>query len=412
MQQQMEAPLDLVYCYASKDEQWREQLEMHLKPLQEQRLISPWHKEEIVPGSDQRGEIDARLRMASIILLLISSDFLNSDDCQREMHIALAYHQHSKVRVIPVIMRPCAWDMTQLKHLQCLPRNGEPITKWTNQDEAFHHIAQEIRQIVQEACQKVEQRTSSLDHMSPPLSSVQRRRRHLATRLLTIVGSLFAVAIIVLAFMIHLIPIPIQSPNLALNDSLHANDQGNDWRQDNVDSGQCFFANGTYHEKASSSRFHVCPAQAPLLDFRNFTYEVEIDILHGECGGVFFRSHEPMLYYFLICSDGSYRFIRYDNEAPLQYHRVASGTSTAIHTGLNRWNVIEVKAVGSTFALTVNQIVIATAVDMKYTNGQIGFVANGCLHPDPHDSSPVCNDGEDSTEVLFSNVAVHILWVF
>ncbi|GAC1354954.1 MAG: hypothetical protein NVS4B11_16940 [Ktedonobacteraceae bacterium] len=71
----------LFYSYAPtpKDEVLREELEKHLVGLQRKGLIEGWSRREIVAGKNQQEEIDTHLETASVILLLISPDFLASD---------------------------------------------------------------------------------------------------------------------------------------------------------------------------------------------------------------------------------------------------------------------------------------------------------------------------------------------
>src|SRR5438874_2288017 len=103
MPQQTGAPLTIFYSYAHEDESLQKQLERHLSLLRRQGLISGWHDRQIVAGTEWAQEIDARLETASIILLLISSDFLASDYCYGiEMQRALERHQRGEARVIPI----------------------------------------------------------------------------------------------------------------------------------------------------------------------------------------------------------------------------------------------------------------------------------------------------------------------
>jgi eukaryotic-like serine/threonine-protein kinase len=143
------APVTLFYSYAHEDETLRKQLELHLSLLHRQGLLSSWHDRAILPGTDWAGAIDKYLNGANIILLLVSASFLASDYCyDREMVRALERHKLGEARVIPIIMRPCDWQHSPFAHLQCLPRNIKPITTWSNQDEAFVSITQELRKII------------------------------------------------------------------------------------------------------------------------------------------------------------------------------------------------------------------------------------------------------------------------
>src|SRR5260221_9866333 len=95
-------PLSVFIAYAHEDELLRQQLETHLSLLHRQGLISEWHDRDILPGAEWAREIDARLETASIILLLISADFLASDYCyELEMQRALERHKRGEARVIP-----------------------------------------------------------------------------------------------------------------------------------------------------------------------------------------------------------------------------------------------------------------------------------------------------------------------
>ena len=140
------SPVAVFYAYAHEDEPLREQLENHLRLLSRQGLISEWHDHQILPGAVWAQEIDAHLNSASIILLLISSNFLASDYCYGvEMQRALERHSRGEARVIPIFLRPVDWESAPFAHLQGLPRNGKPVTEWNNQDAAFRNIARELR---------------------------------------------------------------------------------------------------------------------------------------------------------------------------------------------------------------------------------------------------------------------------
>ncbi len=74
-------PIEVFYSYAHEDEPFRQQLEKHLSTLRLQGLITQWHDRHILAGTDWSETIDTHLENASVILLLISADFLASDYC-------------------------------------------------------------------------------------------------------------------------------------------------------------------------------------------------------------------------------------------------------------------------------------------------------------------------------------------
>ncbi|MDV3351612.1 COR domain-containing protein [Leptothoe sp. LEGE 181152] len=141
--------LRLFYSYAHKDETLRDELETHLKLLQRQGLIQPWHDRRIIAGEDWADEIDDNLNRADIILLLISADFIASDYCYKnELEQAMAQHKAGKARVIPIILRPADWSGTPFRKLQAFPTNGRPVTSWSDRDEAWLNVETAIKEAI------------------------------------------------------------------------------------------------------------------------------------------------------------------------------------------------------------------------------------------------------------------------
>ncbi|PSR16564.1 serine/threonine protein kinase [filamentous cyanobacterium CCP3] len=142
--------LRLFFSYSHKDDLLREQLETHLKLLQRQGLIQPWHDRRILPGDDWAGEIDDNLNRADIILLLVSADFMASDYCYDiEMKRAMERHESGEARVIPIILRPVDWRGTPFNKLSWLPQNGEPVVQWENRDAAWLNVETGIKRVVE-----------------------------------------------------------------------------------------------------------------------------------------------------------------------------------------------------------------------------------------------------------------------
>ena len=96
--------------------------------LKRQRAITTWHDRRLTAGSDFAGAIDAAIETSDVILLLVSSDFLNSGYCQDvEVARALELNAEGKATVIPVILRACDWQNSPLGGLLAAPRDGKPI---------------------------------------------------------------------------------------------------------------------------------------------------------------------------------------------------------------------------------------------------------------------------------------------
>jgi internalin A len=143
--------LHIFVSYAHKDEALREELGTHLGMLKRQGLIEDWHDRKILPGSRWAIQIDEELKRSQVILLLVSADFISSDYCYGiEMDEAMKKEAEGEACVIPIIVRPCEWQQASFGALQALPKDGRPITTWTNADEAWLDAVSGIRRIVKE----------------------------------------------------------------------------------------------------------------------------------------------------------------------------------------------------------------------------------------------------------------------
>ena len=143
--------IEVLCCYSRTDEKWLRKVETHLSLLQRQGLISLWHDRLIVPGADWAKIIDAHLETASVILLLVSADFLASNYCYSiEMKRALERQEAGEARVVPILVRPADWKSAPFAHLQVLPTNAKPLASWRDEDRALADVAAGIRRVVED----------------------------------------------------------------------------------------------------------------------------------------------------------------------------------------------------------------------------------------------------------------------
>lgn len=144
--------INLFFSYSHKDEDLRDELEIHLSALKRQEIISAWHDRRIVTGEEFGNEISEYLEASDIILLLISPYFIASDYCYNiEMKHAMEKHNRTEAIVIPVILHPCDWHDMPFSSLLACPQDGKPVSKFPNLHEAFLDITQAIKN----ACSKL-----------------------------------------------------------------------------------------------------------------------------------------------------------------------------------------------------------------------------------------------------------------
>jgi hypothetical protein len=139
------------YSYSHEDENHRKELEKHLTIMKRQGFIETWFDRKILPGHEFSEEIDDNLENSNIVLFLVSSSFLSSNYCyDREMKKALKMAEEDILKVIPIILRPCAWKQSPLGKLKALPEDGKPVVKWDDYDEAWLDIENGIRRVVED----------------------------------------------------------------------------------------------------------------------------------------------------------------------------------------------------------------------------------------------------------------------
>lgn len=165
---------NLFFSYSHRDEDLRNELEIHLSTLKRQGVIKTWHDRRIGAGKDLDIEIDSNLEIADIILLLVSPYFIASDYCYNvEMQRALERHRNGDARVIPVILHPCDWQQTPFGKLRATPVDGKPVSKFPNPHDAFLSITKDIRAIVEEITGEMKSKAEEINQMPKSESMVK-----------------------------------------------------------------------------------------------------------------------------------------------------------------------------------------------------------------------------------------------
>ncbi len=130
--------LKLFISYSHKDETLVSKFINHIAPLKSSGQITEWYDRKIETGEEFQNDIDNNLENADIICLMISDNFLASKACMDEKEVALNLRKKKGIRVIPIIVSPCAWTMqNELSELLASPTDGKPITSHTDPNEGW-----------------------------------------------------------------------------------------------------------------------------------------------------------------------------------------------------------------------------------------------------------------------------------
>jgi WD40 repeat protein len=162
-QQVVHTPIALYCSYADADQRLKQELEKHLKILLDQHIITFWSHDQIQLGSETAQVMERQLHSASVVFLLLSPDYFNSDQCQREVVHALERQRTGTARVFLILVRPYSWEMeTRLQGLPVLPEQREPVTLWRNRDQAWLAIVRGL-------CQRLHLETSAFAVQRPAI---------------------------------------------------------------------------------------------------------------------------------------------------------------------------------------------------------------------------------------------------
>jgi serine/threonine protein kinase len=179
------------------------------------------------------------------------------------------------------------------------------------------------------------------------------------------------------------------SGSLALNDPLTTNNYSWDTGTNSHNASCQFTGHGFDVTQPTQQFFHGCIAKN--TNFSNFVYEVQMNMIAGDYGGIIFCANKAQgtYYFFYIKPDGHYILQIYSGDQ-LQ-GTLTSGSSSAITTGLPSTNVLAVVVQNGNISLYVNQTNIASVSDTTYTQGQIGVFSGNDVN---------------SAEAIFSNAKV------
>ncbi len=133
--------------YSHKDEAWKDRLVTQLKVLQMEGIFEVWDDRRIEAGLDWFPEIEQAIQRAAVAILLISADFLTSNFILGEEIPRLLARRHKEgLRVIPLIVRPCAW-----KQVSWLARIQARLLSRGRSEQDLAALAEEVAGIVRRA---------------------------------------------------------------------------------------------------------------------------------------------------------------------------------------------------------------------------------------------------------------------
>ena len=149
-------PITLFYSYSHSDRAHRRRMEKTLSLLKTSAGLESWSDEAIVPGTDWSEEIRCRLEAATIVVFLMSIDFVASEPCLREWEMAVDLAKESDRYLIPIVLDECPWkDVPHMANRQALPEDARPIADYESESHAWMQVYEGIKRTMEHATSNV-----------------------------------------------------------------------------------------------------------------------------------------------------------------------------------------------------------------------------------------------------------------
>lgn len=137
--------LAVISCHC-KDLLWLERLRVHLDPILRKAKLSAWSTTQVLAGDDVQAEVALAISRASVVVLIISADYLASQEMMSTVDRVVA----QGIKVCWLHVRPSGYMETALV---CIPSLLEPYPPLSllPQEEAEAQLVQAAKRISQAA---------------------------------------------------------------------------------------------------------------------------------------------------------------------------------------------------------------------------------------------------------------------
>ena len=166
--------MEAFISYSHKDSEYLERLKVHLANMKRQNLITEWTDNEIHAGDSIDEDVLRKLNNSEVFIALLSPDYLASKYAYEiEFKKAQELQENGSLIIVPIIVEPCDWQKTPFGVLKALPKDGKAISEWTNENNAFLNVIDELRRLIESPFKKV----ISLEN-SPQIKQPETRRNY------------------------------------------------------------------------------------------------------------------------------------------------------------------------------------------------------------------------------------------
>lgn len=139
----------LFISYAPDDRAEVEQCIRFLMPLVNNQTISVWSDLDVSAGQTSELVIADNLAKANIILVLVSANYLASDELYNgQLQTALERKAKGKAQLIPIILSACLWEDTPMGQFSVLPARDKSIQDYSAPATAWNSVVMGIKTVI------------------------------------------------------------------------------------------------------------------------------------------------------------------------------------------------------------------------------------------------------------------------
>ena len=151
--------LKLFTSYSHQDERHFKNFKKHLITLKRNKIIDDFDDYKLTAGDLVDNELYDMIEKSDLIVFLISIDFINSEYCfNQELKQALDRLDNDEIRIIPIVVEKCKWQNTILGKYLSATKNGEPVSKYDDENDAWCEVIESIEKSFQKYHETIEKK--------------------------------------------------------------------------------------------------------------------------------------------------------------------------------------------------------------------------------------------------------------
>ncbi|WP_276501234.1 RDD family protein [Terrimonas pollutisoli] len=151
---QRKSHIDVYFLSAPEDENICRSIDKHLSTIRFNTTIPIAIKGDFKIGAGENiHEYREQLFTSDIVLVFVSVDLLNNDECYERLKKVIANHNSRKTTLLPILARNCMWKATPFANLPLLPKNQHPLNDkqfWNSEDDALTSVVDDIYKAINE----------------------------------------------------------------------------------------------------------------------------------------------------------------------------------------------------------------------------------------------------------------------